>query len=1229
MPPILRPFLKLEWKIFIGVGLVLGVAMASSVITYHSISVLLEADEWVRHTEVVLGQIQGTASDFSHMQSLSRGYIATGNTLFLSDFEPFVARGNERLRTLRSLVSDNPAQVRNLNELDAIAQENVSRARHTAELRRAGNAAAAIEQLNSGEGIRLMTALDGIIAKMEAEEGRLLAIRKVASERTSRLAARSGQVGYGLAVLLLVVVATVVSFDLQARHRAEERLRAQHSFTEAVLASLTDGIVACDATGQITLLNQPAKELHETTSDRMTPDEWVKLCERTRLDGTHLMPDDFPLARALRGEEVDDFEIRVVPRSGQARVILVTARAIGKSDGERIGAVASFDDVTETRAATARRLEAELLYQTVISNMAEGVCVQDAPEGVIRAYNESALRILHLTAEQFEGSSSTGLDYMTIHPDGSPFPGEEHPAMVTLRTGQPQSNVTMGLRTADGGTNWILINSRRGSLGIGDLCRTFVVTTFTDVTELRQANEELRRAEETLRASERRLNLALDAAHLGFWELDVASDTTIRNLRHDQIMGYSTLQPEFGIRAFLCQVIPEQREMVRRRLDEAYATGAFSLECQIVWPDQSVHWVSARGSALRDSESSPLRMMGIVSEISERKAAEAALKASEARYRGVVEDQAEFICRFLPDGTITFMNQSFIRYFGVTEEWIGRRWSPVTFPKDLARVESELNAVSPEHPRITIENRVYDGRKRLRWGQFVNRGIFDSAGRIQEYQSVGRDITDQKVAEAALRESEAAFHTLADAMPQIVWMCTADGLNIYSNQRWTDYTGLTSEASHGVAWSTPFHLEDKQAAQEAWQRAIETGESYRINARLRSSAGGYRWFLMRGVPLRDEAGTIIKWLGTCTDINDMVQAEAELRLLNELLGQANSYNRSLIEASLDPLVMIGPGGRITDANAATEKATGCDRMELSGSDFSEYFTEHDKARAAYEEAFRAGFVRDCSLELRHRNGTVTPVVYNASVYRDETGKTIGVFAAARDITAQKRVESELALHREQLEKTVTALRNSVADKEVLLREIHHRVKNNLQVVSSLLHMQWRRTSDPGARELLRESENRLHSMGAIHESLYRSSDLSRVDLPKYLGRIVDQVADSYRRPGVTCILESKNEVIATTEVAMPCGLIVNELLSNALKHAFQDRPGQVKVTLRRAGSMVTLTVEDNGSGLPENFAIEQTRGLGMQLVRTLTSQLDGVLRVARGNGNQGNGTNFEIEFAAE
>src|SRR5271154_799762 len=159
------------------------------------------------------------------------------------------------------------------------------------------------------------------------------------------------------------------------------------------------------------------------------------------------------------------------------------------------------------------------------------------------------------------------------------------------------------------------------------------------------------------------------------------------------------------------------------------------------------------------------------------------------------------------------------------------------------------------------------------------------------------------------------------------------------------------------------------------------------------------------------------------------------RRAQEALRQANACNRSLLEASLDPLVTIGPDGKITDANAATEAVTGCGRATLIGTDFSDYFIDPEKARAGYQQVFREGFVRDYPLELRHRDGRIASVLYNASVYRDEKGNVVGIFAAARDITKRKRAEEALR----QSEQRFTSMVEAVRDYAIILLELDGRV----------------------------------------------------------------------------------------------------------------------------------------------------------------------------------------------
>ena len=335
--------------------------------------------------------------------------------------------------------------------------------------------------------------------------------------------------------------------------------------------------------------------------------------------------------------------------------------------------------------------------------------------------------------------------------------------------------------------------------------------------------------------------------------------------------------------------------------------------------------------------------------------------------------------------------------------------------------------------------------------------------------------------------------------------------------------------------------------------------------------------------------------------------EIESRKKSErALKLANIYNRSLIEVSLDPLVTIGPDGKITDVNSSTESFTGYSRRELIGTDFSSYFTEHDKAQKGYKKAFQEGSVRNYPLEIQNKNGKSAPVLYNATTYKDESGKVIGVFAAARDITELKKAEDEL--------------KSSLTEKELLLKEIHHRVKNNMQIISSLLSIQSKYIEDNSTIQILKESEVRIKAMSLVHESIYLSDNLSSIPFQSYIKRLVMDIIIHYNAQWITPEFNVE-DINFNIETAIPCGLIVTELVTNSIKYAFLKKEGVITVELRREADKLKLTVSDNGRGLPEQLLHEKSNYLGLSLVDMLVNQLEGELKI-----NSANGTTFTIIF---
>lgn len=250
---------------------------------------------------------------------------------------------------------------------------------------------------------------------------------------------------------------------------------------------------------------------------------------------------------------------------------------------------------------------------------------------------------------------------------------------------------------------------------------------------------------------------------------------------------------------------------------------------------------------------------------------------------------------------------------------------------------------------------------------------------------------------------------------------------------------------------------------------------------------------------------------------------------------------------------------------------------------------------------------------------------------------------ARLLVENERYKEELELkireRTEELQRTNMALseeinarkaseklvRKSLTEKEVMLKEIHHRVKNNLQVISSLLSLQSGYTEDGESSNLLRECQHRVRSMSMLHERLYRSDDLSRIDMREYAQTLMNFLMRSYSINNNIQFTFDINDINLGIDSAIPCGLIINELLSNSLRHAFpENRQGNLFVSMTQNETDITLTVSDDGVGLPDNFKIGSTKTLGMTLVETLSQQLCGKMII-----DKTIGTSFQIIFPAK
>lgn len=326
--------------------------------------------------------------------------------------------------------------------------------------------------------------------------------------------------------------------------------------------------------------------------------------------------------------------------------------------------------------------------------------------------------------------------------------------------------------------------------------------------------------------------------------------------------------------------------------------------------------------------------------------------------------------------------------------------------------------------------------------------------------------------------------------------------------------------------------------------------------------------------------------------------------------------QGLLESAPDGIVVIDTNGLIAIVNSETEKLFKYTKKELIGQPIEILVPErlkddHIKHRDGYiANPHTRPMGAGRSLTGRRKDGSEFPVEISLSPLETEQGTLIT--SIVRDITDRRRVEEQVQAN--------------LREKEVLLKEIHHRVKNNLQVTSSLLNLQSGFIKDEHAKELFAESQNRIRSMALVHEKLYQSSDLSRIKLLDYIESLAQLLLRSYSVNSNTIQLKiSGDAILLSVDTAVPCGLMINELLSNCLKHAFpNNRGGEIQIKIETSEhENVILSVMDNGIGLPSDFNLEQVSSLGLQLVRTLVKQLNGQIEISN---VEGEGAQFKVSF---
>jgi len=365
----------------------------------------------------------------------------------------------------------------------------------------------------------------------------------------------------------------------------------------------------------------------------------------------------------------------------------------------------------------------------------------------------------------------------------------------------------------------------------------------------------------------------------------------------------------------------------------------------------------------------------------------------------------------------------------------------------------------------------------------------------------------------------------------------------------------------------------------------------------------------RGVTYWDWSLTPVKDDDETIGLVYSLRETTKYKLAEKALANSEKKYRNLIESLQEGIWMIDKEGITTFVNASMARMLGYSAEEMLGKHVFSFMDERGKKIAEEKiELRKKGKKEQQDFEFIHKDGRRIYTAIAISAVFDEAGNYAGALAGIMDISDRKRAEEEVV--------------RSLKEKEVLLREIHHRVKNNMQVICSLLNLQAVPVEDENIRSMFEESRNRVAAMAKVHEQLYRSPDLAHIDFKEYLQSLASGISNAYQKPNIN-LLVGVDSISLDINTAVPCGLIVNELVSNCFKHAF---PGTKKGTIKleianKPDKKMLLAVEDDGVGFPAGLDFENPKTFGLKMVNILARQIRGTIKVLKPKG-----TRFEIIF---
>jgi PAS domain S-box-containing protein len=605
-------------------------------------------------------------------------------------------------------------------------------------------------------------------------------------------------------------------------------------------------------------------------------------------------------------------------------------------------------------------------------------------------------------------------------------------------------------------------------------------------------------------------------------------------------------------------------------------------------------------------------LQAIVRDISERKKADSTIQREHDFNMTLIETSPAFLVVISGDGKIIMMNRSMLSALGYREdEIVGKDYLATLVPRGDRKSLSEVFRQIVIDGNSTVnENRILarDGREIL--VEWHGKLVYDSRGEFRFFFGMGIDVTERKRAEENLTAAKKQLEDIIEFLPDATFIIDRDKKIIAWNRAIEEMTGVPKEEIIGTdhANSTvPFYGMKREYLMDLVGRNDDEVRSkysnvQRIGGTLRAEAyapalhngkGGYIWAI--AAPMYDQNGEITGIIESIREITDRHESEEALRSSEETF-------RALTESSSDVIMRFDLQLRHLYVNPAVEIQTGIPPDRFIGKTHEELGFP-DELCSLWKEAISRVIDGGSThrIEFQLPNGTWIDWILTPEF--DNNHRVRAVITSARDITERKKMADRV--------------RESLDEKEVLLRELYHRTKNNMQVIYSLLSLE---AAKPGNEPLKTTFENiglKIRTMALVHQKLYESRDLTSINLKDFIADIAALILNTTPfLPGRVAVHQAIESCNVSIDTAIPFGLVMNELITNSVQHAFPgNRAGTITMELHTSGDEITLHYRDDGTGLPPGINPLESSSLGMLIIREIVRhQLHGGIRFPGGNG---------------